>query len=80
VFCKLEKISQDELQKMFEAARPKLLASRSKRIHPGRDEKILTDWNGLALRAFADAAAFLGRDDYRAIAEGNAEVPIENCF
>jgi len=72
-FSKLEKISPEELQAKFEAARPALYAAREKRIHPGRDEKILTDWNGLALRAFADAAAYLGRDDYRQIAEANAE-------
>src|SRR6185295_1437519 len=40
---------------------------------PGRDEKILTDWNGLMLRAFADAAFCLGRDDYRQAAIENAE-------
>jgi uncharacterized protein YyaL (SSP411 family) len=73
VFCKLENISEDELMAKFETARPKLYAAREKRIHPGRDEKILTDWNGLALRAFADAAAYLGREDYRHIAEANAE-------
>jgi uncharacterized protein YyaL (SSP411 family) len=73
VFCKLEKISEDELKSRFDAARPKLYAAREKRIHPGRDEKILTDWNGLALRAFADSAAYLGREDYRKIAESNAE-------
>ena len=73
VFCKIEKISEDELKAKFDAARPKLYAAREKRIHPGRDEKILTDWNGLALRAFADAAAYLGRDDYRQIAVSNAE-------
>ena len=73
VFCKIEKISEDELKAKFDAARPKLYAAREKRIHPGRDEKILTDWNGLALRAFADAAAYLGRNDYRQIAVSNAE-------
>jgi hypothetical protein len=73
VFCKLENISPEELQAKFESARTKLVAARNQRIHPGRDEKILTDWNGLTLRAFADAAAFLGRDDYQAIAEANAE-------
>ena len=73
IFCKLEKISESELKAKFDAARPKLYAAREKRIHPGRDEKILTDWNGLALRAFAEAAAYLGRDDYRQIAESNAE-------
>ena len=80
VFCKLEKISPDELQAKFEAARPKLVAAREKRIHPGRDEKILTDWNGLALRAFADAAAFLARDDYRKIAESNAEFIFKTLY
>jgi uncharacterized protein YyaL (SSP411 family) len=73
VFCKLENISEDDLKAKFETARPKLYAAREKRIHPGRDEKILTDWNGLALRAFADAATYLGREDYRQIAESNAE-------
>jgi len=69
IFCKLEKISEDELWQKFKEARSRLYSEREKRIPPGRDEKILTDWNGLALRAFADAAAFLGRDDYRRIAE-----------
>lgn len=72
LFCKLEKISEADLEAKVAAALPKLYAAREKRIHPGRDEKILTDWNGLALRAFADAAAYLGRDDYRKVAEANA--------
>jgi uncharacterized protein YyaL (SSP411 family) len=72
LFCKLEKISESELEAKVAAALPKLYAARERRVHPGRDEKILTDWNGLALRAFADAAAFLGRDDYRNVAEANA--------
>src|SRR6185436_13394655 len=72
LFCKVEKISESDLTAKIALALPKLYAARDKRIHPGRDEKILTDWNGLALRAFADAAAFLGRDDYRMIAESNA--------
>jgi hypothetical protein len=72
VFSKLEKLSMDELAAMVEAAKKKLYAVREKRVKPGRDEKVLTDWNGLMLRAFADAAAYLGRDDYRAVAEANA--------
>jgi uncharacterized protein YyaL (SSP411 family) len=73
LFCKLEKISEEDLARRWSTARARLYAEREKRIHPGRDEKILTDWNGLALKAFADAAAYLGRDDYRRIAEANAE-------
>jgi uncharacterized protein YyaL (SSP411 family) len=57
----------------IESAKKKLYAARERRIRPGRDEKILTDWNGLMLRAFAEAAAHFGRDDYRAVAEANAE-------
>jgi uncharacterized protein YyaL (SSP411 family) len=72
LFCKLEKITEQDLAQKVKAALPRLYMARDKRIHPGRDEKILTDWNGLALRAFADAAAFLGRDDYRKVAEENA--------
>jgi uncharacterized protein len=80
VFCKLEKISEQDLALKVAAAKPKLYAAREKRIRPGRDEKILTDWNGLALRAFADAAAFLGRDDYRRVAEANAAFLFEKLW
>jgi len=79
-FCKLEKISEEALASKVARALPKLYAQRQKRIHPGRDEKILTDWNGLALRAFADAAAFLNRDDYRKVAEQNATFLLQNLF
>ncbi len=54
-------------------ARRKLFAVREKRVRPGRDEKVLTSWNGLMLAAFAEAAQALGRDDYRQVAEANAD-------
>ena len=72
LFSKLENVSADDLQSKAAAARKKLYAAREKRIKPGRDEKVLTDWNGMMMRAFAEAAAFLDRDDYRAVAESNA--------
>src|SRR5262245_20248796 len=43
MFCKLEKISEQELEAKVAAALPKLYAARERRVHPGRDEKILTD-------------------------------------
>ncbi|MBI4233825.1 MAG: thioredoxin domain-containing protein [Chloroflexi bacterium] len=52
--------------------RQRLLEVRSQRVPPGRDEKVLTAWNGLMLRTFAEAAAALGRQDYLAAAQGNA--------
>jgi uncharacterized protein YyaL (SSP411 family) len=73
LFCKLENISQPDLLRRIASAKARLYDAREKRVRPGRDEKILTDWNGLALRAFAEAAAYLGRDDYRRVAESNAD-------
>jgi hypothetical protein len=54
-------------------ARRKLFAARERRVHPGRDEKVLTSWNGLMLATFAEAARTLNRDDYRRVAERNAD-------
>jgi uncharacterized protein len=51
----------------------KLFAARERRPRPDLDDKVLTAWNGMALRAFAHAARALGRDDYRVVAEQNAE-------
>jgi hypothetical protein len=49
-----------------------LLAIRERRVRPARDEKTLTAWNGLMMRAFATAAAILDDPSYRATAEANA--------
>ncbi len=51
------------------SARRILLASRSQRIWPGRDEKILTAWNGLMIRGMAIAGRHLERTDFVASAE-----------
>ena len=53
-------------------SRQTLLTAREGRVRPFRDEKILTGWNGLLLRAIAEAAGALGRKDYRAAAEKQA--------
>jgi uncharacterized protein YyaL (SSP411 family) len=53
-------------------ARRKLFEAREQRVHPGRDEKVLTSWNGLMLAAFAEAARALKCNDYRQVAERNA--------
>ncbi|MCX2714453.1 thioredoxin domain-containing protein [Mycolicibacterium sp. J2] len=41
-----------------------LLAARARRLQPGRDAKIVTAWNGLAITALAEAAVALDRPEY----------------
>jgi uncharacterized protein YyaL (SSP411 family) len=66
------KISAEDLQAIIDNGRQKLFAVREQRVKPGRDEKVLTAWNGLMLASFAEASAILERSDYRKIAEANA--------
>ena len=56
----------------IQRSRDRLFRAREQRIKPGRDEKILTSWNGLMLRSFAEAARYLGRADYLQVANNNA--------
>jgi len=49
-----------------------LVERRARRVHPGRDDKIVSSWNGLALRAFAEAAAILDDGGYLDVARGIA--------
>ncbi len=51
------KISEQEIQNRWTAARHKLFSVREKRIPPSKDDKILTDWNGLMIAALAKASA-----------------------
>ena len=52
-----------ELRRRLDEARGILLAQRNRRIWPGRDEKVLTSWNGLAIAGMAAAARALSRPD-----------------
>ena len=72
------KISVEQLQAIIASARQKLFDLREQRIKPGRDEKILTAWNGLMLASFAEASAILDRSDYLSVAEANARFLLDH--
>ena len=62
----------EELESIVGRAKSLLLEVRERRVHPARDEKILSGWNGLMMRSFAEAASILGRRDYEQVAAANA--------
>jgi hypothetical protein len=53
----------------IEEARRLLAAARARRVQPARDEKVLTEWNAMAVAALAEAAAATGRAEYARRAE-----------
>lgn len=63
----------DPHRERAEKLRVKLFEAREKRIHPQKDDKVLTDWNGLMIAAYARAAQVLGEEKYAAIAKKSAE-------
>jgi uncharacterized protein YyaL (SSP411 family) len=59
-----ENVDADALRERWESARVRLFAEREKRIHPYKDDKILTDWNGLMVAALAMASRAFGEPSY----------------
>lgn len=73
-------ISVDELSARLERAHAALLSLRNRRVRPATDDKVLVAWNGLALRALAEAARYLGRADYLSAAQRNAHFLLDNLW
>jgi uncharacterized protein YyaL (SSP411 family) len=67
-----------ELRKRLEDALQRLYVTREKRIHPNKDDKILTDWNGLMIVALAKAASVLSEGAYVTAAKKAANFIISN--
>ncbi len=57
-------LEEGDLRLRLAAARAKLLQARAGRVRPGRDEKILADWNGLTISAMACGARLLDEPRY----------------
>jgi uncharacterized protein YyaL (SSP411 family) len=66
-------LTEEQVHAAVDRARSTLYAARATRVWPGRDDKVIAAWNGLMLRAMADAARALDREEYRHAAVANAD-------
>ena len=67
------KIPLPELESRLESSRKKLFEVREKRIRPHRDDKILTDWNGLMIAALSKASRAFNKPRYAEAARKAAD-------
>ncbi len=66
-------IAELALRERLENIRQKLFEVREKRIHPLKDDKVLTDWNGLMIAAFSKAARAFDEPTFAETARNAAE-------
>jgi hypothetical protein len=64
------KLTVDALWKKLAPMKEKVLKVRQTRVHPGRDEKVLTSWNSIMVSAFIKAYEVIGNEKYLATAKG----------
>lgn len=56
-------VSPEAFARWERSVRDRLYEARARRVPPATDDKVLADWNGMALRALAEAGRLLGRPD-----------------
>ncbi|MGI9559125.1 MAG: thioredoxin domain-containing protein [Thermodesulfobacteriota bacterium] len=69
-----------EAERLTESAVKNLFERREKRPRPHKDDKILTDWNGLMIAAFSKAGRAFGRREYVEAAKTAADFILANMF
>jgi len=68
--CELPEVARrlgcevEQAAALLDGARARLLALRAERVRPGRDEKVLTSWNALAIKGLARAGRILGETHF----------------
>ncbi|MDP3832002.1 MAG: hypothetical protein Q8Q47_12070, partial [Ignavibacteriaceae bacterium] len=71
-FAEKNEIDFETLQEFVMLAKEKLFIVRKERVHPHKDDKILVDWNGLMITAFAKAGAVFNEESFIQSAEKSA--------
>jgi len=63
-FSLANKIPEQQFIELLDESKAKMLAERNKRLKPAVDDKILTSWNALLLKGYADAYTAMGNETY----------------
>jgi uncharacterized protein YyaL (SSP411 family) len=71
-------MSVPDLRARMEEIREELFTYREKRIHPNKDDKILSDWNGLMIAALAKGAQVFDEPKYASVAKSAADFILKN--
>ncbi|OGI42747.1 MAG: thioredoxin [Candidatus Muproteobacteria bacterium RBG_16_64_11] len=66
--ARAQRLDVARVNALLDNARQKLFEARERRVRPGRDEKILTAWNGLMIKGMARAGRLLDKPEYIASA------------
>ncbi len=66
-------LTKEQLKEKIEADKATLLSVRNKRVRPNLDDKILTAWNALMLKGYADAYRAFGEEKFLKAALENAD-------
>ena len=70
----LQRLAEPDDAERYERVRARLLEVRGQRPQPGRDDKVVTAWNGLAVAALAESGVLLDRPDHVAAAVACADL------
>ncbi|GAB6066100.1 thioredoxin domain-containing protein [Aquifex pyrophilus] len=73
-------MDRESFEKKLEKVREKLFRAREKRVKPLRDEKILTDWNGLAIAGLSYSGKALGKEEWIKLAKRCADFILERML
>jgi uncharacterized protein YyaL (SSP411 family) len=68
----LQRLTEPDDPERFARVRDALLAARGARVRPGRDDKVVAAWNGMAISALAECGLLLARPDFTAAARDAA--------
>lgn len=73
-------VNQDDLERKVEEMRNKLFQLRERRVKPHRDDKILTDMNGIVVAALSKAYRATGNDKMLQIAKQAADFVVSRMY